>query len=90
MGLSILSEIYECDCLYDCLFKYLCGIVSIFFIIVYGIAAIKVRTNKNFSLDKEDRLLLSLALGQTIAILLYHVFYEHYVFLFIYRISTIL
>lgn len=60
---SILIEIYHCDCLYDCLFKYLCGIVSIFFIIVYGIAVYKVRTNKNFTLDTEDKLLLSIAWG---------------------------
>ena len=56
-------EIYGCDCLYDCLFKYLCGTISLFFIVVYGIVVIKIRTNKNFTLDSEDKLLLSIAWG---------------------------
>ena len=60
---SMLKEIYYCDCLYDCLFKYLCGVVSIFFIVVYGLALIKLKTNKNFQLDAEDKLLLSISFG---------------------------
>mmetsp|Transcript_30765 Transcript_30765/g.22863 ORF Transcript_30765/g.22863 Transcript_30765/m.22863 type:complete len:194 (+) Transcript_30765:171-752(+) len=49
-----------------------------------------MKLNKNFNLDQEDKLLLYIALGITILIFLYHIFYTHYILMFAYRLSIIL
>lgn len=82
-------DIYYCDCFYDCAFKYVCGAVSLFFIVVYALAVYRIIKRKDFQLDIRDKLLLYITLSETLLIFLYY-FFSSNIMLFLFRIDTML
>lgn len=90
-SLSLFEEIYYCENIDICLMKYICGGVSLVFVILYGIALTRIRKYREMlELDLKDRILLFLALGESVSILLYHILFSHPIFLFIIRIAKML
>ena len=85
------EDLYECSCLYECLLKYVCGGISLIFVILYLIALIRIQQKKaSLEFDVRDKILLSIVLGESFFILLYHIFFVHYILLFVMRVIKIL
>ena len=84
---SIWFAISYCQDLDVCLIKYICGSVSLIFVILYGIAVERMRRKKTLDFDIKDKILLCIALTESSLILLYHIFYYELIFLFILRIA---
>jgi len=61
------------------------------FVVLYGIALARIRRKEQVvHLDLKDRILLSLALGESILILLYHILFNHLILLFVIRLAKML
>ena len=87
---SFLASVYSCASTEICLIKYVCGGVSLVFVILFAIAVIRVKRKKTLDLDLKDQILLSLAFSETILILVYHIFYTHLILLFLIRTAKML
>ena len=88
---SFWEDLYECSCFYECLLKYVCGGISLVFVVLYAIALIRIQQKKaSLELDIRDKILLSIVLGESIFILLYHIFFVHYILLYVMRVIKIL
>jgi hypothetical protein len=60
-------------------------------VFVYGLAVVRVRSKRNtLDLDLKDKILLFLALAESVLILLYHILFNHLIFLFIIRVAKML
>lgn len=59
---SFFKDLYYCNCIYDCSMKYLCGVIALFFVVLYGVAVFHIRKNRSFQVDLRDKLLISTAL----------------------------
>lgn len=79
-----------CTNLYDCLTKYVIGGISLIFVVLYGHACIRINRKRTVDLDVRDKMLLSIALTESIFALLYHIFFEQYILLFIIRVIKML
>ncbi len=78
-------SIYECGCIYLCSLKYCVGVISILFTVLYSFALWRVNRRKSYELDVRDKILLSIALTQSIFILLYFLFFNMYFLRFVMR-----
>jgi len=87
---SFWEDIYMCQNRYDCLNKYVIGGVSLIFVFLYSQALKRIKRKNSVDLDVRDKLLLSIALTESIFALLYHIFFEQYILLFMIRIIKIL
>lgn len=88
---SILEEAFSCTSTEICLIKYICGGVSLIFVIIYFNALMRVRKRQDtLDLDLKDRILLKIALGESFLILIYHILFSHLIFLFIIRLAKML
>ena len=79
-------NIYECSCLYTCMLKYSMGCGSILFVILYSVAIWRVNRHKSYELDVRDKILLSIALTESLFVLCYHIFFNIYFIRFVMRI----
>jgi hypothetical protein len=81
-----------CSCSYDCLLKYGCGGMAFVFMILYSIAIHRINSKqkKGIFLDTRDKLLLSIALTESVSILVCFMLYVHCIFPFVLRMVTIL
>lgn len=73
-----------------CYLKYSCIVFSLLFVVIFGAAVFRIKRNKTVYLDIRDKLLLRIALAQSVIVLLAHIFFTHYYLLFIQRIVTML
>lgn len=90
-NISFIEELYSCETMELCLIKYICGIVSLALVILYSTAVYRIqKRKKTFPLDLRDHLLLSLALAESALTLIYHILFDHLIFLFIIRVAKIL
>lgn len=69
--------------MYLCSLKYGVGAVSILFTILYSFAIWRVNRRKAYELDVRDKILLSIALTESIFILLYYIFFNIYFLRFV-------
>ncbi|CDW74644.1 UNKNOWN [Stylonychia lemnae] len=84
------EDVYMCQNVYDCLNKYVIGGISLIFVALYSQAIKRIKKKNSVDLDVRDKLLLSIALTESIFALLYHIFFEQYILLFIIRIVKML
>jgi hypothetical protein len=88
---SLLSELYTCKTVELCLIKYICGVTSLIFVVIFSVALKRIRRRQDiFELDFKDRLLLYVGLGESALVLLYHILFNHLIFLFIIRLAKML
>jgi hypothetical protein len=66
------------------------GGFSLIFVALYSQAIRRIKRKNSVDLDVRDKLLLSIALTESIFALLYHIFFEQYILLFIIRIVKML
>ena len=59
---SFFKDLYYCPCLYECLNKYVTGVISLLFVILFGVAIYNIRRNRSMQVDVRDKLLLTIAL----------------------------
>lgn len=59
---------------------------------MFSVAIKKIRKRQDFSIDLDlrDRILLNLALGESVLIMIYHILFNHLIFLFIIRLAKML
>jgi hypothetical protein len=59
---------------------------------MFSVAIKKIRKRQDFSIDLDlrDRILLTLALGESVLIMIYHILFNHLIFLFIIRLAKML
>ena len=89
--MSFIDELYTCKNLELCIIKYTCGLTSLLLLIAYSIAVRRIRLKqKSLDLDIQDRLLINLGLGECLLVLLYHIMFNHLIFLFIIRVAKML
>ena len=87
---TLIEEMYKCENLEECLIKYVIGGVSLIFVVLYALAIFRIRRKKTLDLDVKDQILLSIALIESVFILLYHILIEHNIFLFVIRVAKML
>lgn len=59
---------------------------------MFSVAIKRIRKRQDFSIDLDlrDRILLNLALGESVLIMIYHILFNHLIFLFIIRLAKML
>lgn len=86
------QNMYMCSCYYDCLLKYVCGVVAFIFMVMYSTAVHRINSKQKRGtfLDTRDKLLLSTALAEAAAVVSFHIFYVHCILHFYLRVVTII
>jgi hypothetical protein len=84
------EDLYMCDCFYSCFLKYLLGLASLLFVILFAQAVVRISRKKTVQLDIRDKILLNIALFESIFAFFYHIFSEHYIILFVIRVIKVL
>ena len=59
---------------------------------MFSVAIKRIRKRQDFSIDLDlrDRILLNLALGESVLIMIYHILFNHLIFFFIIRLAKML